>query len=391
MRLAGAYFHCYFVSSNKIINQTQLIMRLVNVVFLACLMITLNWSCKVKELSNSIDKGIEVIDEGIEKITNESALWRGTLEDIHDRLPEDLDNAKENVSQLIAEGVGMAGSNAVCVVDAIPKRVIRGLQVVRAKLTGEPIPILKPTVCQTSLAVIDLNQPLFLRDKILIYGYDFREDSYLTLSIKDQVGIESLLLNKLFKLSDYQYSIILSDMEDLLKNSISVVLRFDNEILSEFAVIQENIPDPRQETFVIPDTDKLFPNHTEGDREFDGHGPDVNMSATLEIVNAREVWVRINYYLRETTPDWSTASGAWNFKVFTASGDKKILSIESSSFSNASYRDTDHSIDIPSVSGGLVSQFLSKGDTGGNDIGNNTNDDSHLIVKFNPVTIMIQD
>jgi hypothetical protein len=135
---------------------------------------------------------------------------------------------------------------------------------------------------------------------------------------------------------------------------------------------------------------RLCPDHVRGDREFKGHGPNVKTTATLERRSSdTEIWVKLTLFAEETKSDWTTGSGNWDKLLWTTPAGTKIVSINSDMTSQASYIDTDHSLDVPAVSGGnLVSKFEIMGDTSGKDVGNCTTDDVYLNVHFNPISGM---
>lgn len=138
---------------------------------------------------------------------------------------------------------------------------------------------------------------------------------------------------------------------------------------------------------------RLCPNQIGGDREFDGHGPEVRCSATLKLENSgKELWVTITLHAKETRSDWSEADGKWERKLETAPVGKKFVRIVSDTYSTAQYTDTNHRLDLPQVLGGsLVEKFEVMGDTGGNDIGNCTDDDVYLNVHFNEIVLIVKD
>jgi hypothetical protein len=163
-----------------------------------------------------------------------------------------------------------------------------------------------------------------------------------------------------------------------------------------FASCYHHIPDDDKTpsdvafTFQPPSFNRLCPTHVGGDREFKGHGPKVRTSATLELRNSNtEVWVKMFLNAKETRDDWTEAEGNWDRLLWQVPPGSTITSINSSMASQASYTDTDHSLDSPAVTGGsLVSRFEVMGDTGGNDVRNCTDDDVYLNVQFNPVSGM---
>lgn len=145
--------------------------------------------------------------------------------------------------------------------------------------------------------------------------------------------------------------------------------------------------------FTSPSFSRLCPTHIGGDREFNGHGPDVTATVSIAIRNSNtEIWATIYLHAKETRSDWTEAEGQWNKKLWTAPSGKKIVDITSDTYSETSYVDTDHDLDRPPVRGGnLVRQFEIMGDTGGNDVGNCTSDDVYINVRFNDIHARVQD
>lgn len=156
---------------------------------------------------------------------------------------------------------------------------------------------------------------------------------------------------------------------------------------------EDPIPETRTEKFTPQAITRLCPTHIGGDREFDGHGPDVTARASLDVRSSNtEIWVTLYLHAKETRDDWTEAEGNWERHLWTAPPGYSILNILTHQSSNANYRDTDHDLDRPSVQGGnLVSRFEIMGDTGGNDVGNCTGDDVYMNVYFNEVQVRIQE
>lgn len=91
--------------------------------------------------------------------------------------------------------------------------------------------------------------------------------------------------------------------------------------------IRAVIPEPEAEWIDLEDiTEWLCPQLlVRGDREFDGHGPKVKCDVTLSLKNNNtEIWARINFEAKETVQDWSTTTATWNIKVYTTAYGKKI-------------------------------------------------------------------
>ena len=128
-----------------------------------------------------------------------------------------------------------------------------------------------------------------------------------------------------------------------------------------------------------------IPPHVWGDREFDGHGPDVSLSATTWKVNdyvkkRYEIHSRVYMNARETKSDWTTARGSKSVVLYRHN--KPIKRIVSDSYSAASYRDRNHSVDVLRLSASeLVNRFEVVGDTKGKEAGDRTG----VTVHFNPI------
>lgn len=149
---------------------------------------------------------------------------------------------------------------------------------------------------------------------------------------------------------------------------------------------------PKIKVFKPQTIKNLCPRHVRGDREFDGHGPDVNASVRLHLSsNRRNVMAIIKLSAAETMRDWTTARSTWTRKIWTAPEGCYISNILSSKYSKTYYRDHNHDIDYPRVRGGnLVNKFRIMGDTRGNDVRNCTSDDVFMDVIFNKVKVEMQ-
>lgn len=120
-----------------------------------------------------------------------------------------------------------------------------------------------------------------------------------------------------------------------------------------------------------------FPRQIEGDCEFDGNGPRVEMAAGIQMEpGGQAILLKLSMYARETKPDYSTARGNWEHRipVHLPSGwvIKDIVSNPS-----ASHDEID--LDIPyDFEKYELGKFRWLGDTEGDDICNETEDDTHM-------------
>lgn len=141
------------------------------------------------------------------------------------------------------------------------------------------------------------------------------------------------------------------------------------------------------------------PSHIGGDREYNGHGPEVDASITLYRANGNRD-IRLSFFMHqiETVSNWSEAqlerdvriatapanttytaafmplNGVWQWAPLGAASEIGVADIN--------YTDTDHSADVFSNPAWFVGSVRIIGDTGGNDIGNCTNDDASFQATF---------
>lgn len=141
-------------------------------------------------------------------------------------------------------------------------------------------------------------------------------------------------------------------------------------------------------------TDKFWPDHIAGDKEFGTIGPNIKISAKIKILKQNEIWATIIFDLKESTEGRgdSKAYLKSDFRLYKASSFEKIIEIKSDTDTEKYYEDRDFDIDILTFEPNeLIDQFIVHGHTRNNDIGDGKNDDdSNLIVKFNPIIIEVQ-
>lgn len=147
---------------------------------------------------------------------------------------------------------------------------------------------------------------------------------------------------------------------------------------------------PHVEVIEEPSSVIHIPELIEGDREFAGNGPKVDVWAAISIQNTNEVWATVHMFAKETRSDWTTAAKIDGYKLWDGDqfGVKEIVSIDSDTFTSASYTDTDHAEDVlEQPAGDLVKRFRMTGDTRGTDV-------QHLggtkaRIEFNPIRLTV--
>jgi len=111
-----------------------------------------------------------------------------------------------------------------------------------------------------------------------------------------------------------------------------------------------------------------------GDREFDGHGPRVFVTADL-ILASRSLRVRLSMDAIETTSDFTHAFGlSPDYLIYVPPTGQCIASVSRTTHDELTYTDTDHDVDnFPGqVVGSFVKSYSIVGDTSGDDAGVDT-------------------
>ena len=141
-----------------------------------------------------------------------------------------------------------------------------------------------------------------------------------------------------------------------------------------------------------------------GDREFDGHGPEITGSVILSIsADGSQLVCSVSINARETGGDGSTGRGSWVRTLFTAEPGMRISSITSATRTNitrtlsgggrcepcpgGSCDGDEHTISLT----GPVSRIHMVGDTGGNDLSTDAdcNCDTRINrMDFRPITVV---
>ena len=112
--------------------------------------------------------------------------------------------------------------------------------------------------------------------------------------------------------------------------------------------------------------------HTRGDTDFDGHGPDMWLNASPYVANEFQIGLNIYVKFMETTSDWTTFEGAFNnivYDIRTTGSSQKILSVVSP---NVAIHETLNGYGVHHFdfgAGGIVGSIDAVGDSDGEFLG----------------------
>ncbi len=185
-----------------------------------------------------------------------------------------------------------------------------------------------------------------------------------------------------------------ADNENKDQNLISILNVTRNGVKISSPSLSFNVIGKEEEISIGIPTNliKLCPVLVGGDKEFDGHGPNIDFEISLFIagVNSDQIWYKIKFHLKETTSDWSEANYETSKHFYSIPSSKKLIRIVSKNISN-SFEDLDHKVSIFNYSTTFVASKIEiLGDTSDNDIGNCTDDDSSMSVYWNPIKVVVK-
>src|SRR5690242_19497157 len=167
------------------------------------------------------------------------------------------------------------------------------------------------------------------------------------------------------------------------------------KIILIFLVLNATINAVAQRTLIAPtNPSRIFPRMANGDRDFWGHGPRVTGDVRVVISEGKSQLIAfINLRLEETEGDHSAATIDETRLIFNAPAGKQIRSVitPASLTSHVDFTLPKGGLNrVNAPRGGPLSHLLVNGDTGGLDIGNNTEDDSHVSVFFNGMVVELE-
>ncbi len=150
-----------------------------------------------------------------------------------------------------------------------------------------------------------------------------------------------------------------------------------------------------QRTLVAPvNPSRIYPRWAGGDRDFWGHGPRVTGDVRVVISEGRsQIIAFINLRLEETEGDHSAATIDETRLIYSAPAGKQIRAIITPAGSSSHVDLTLPKGGMNRVNaprGGPLSHLLVNGDTGGLDIGNNTEDDAYVSAIFNGMVVELE-
>lgn len=267
----------------------------------------------VTSCSSPIDRAIQMVDDAIARILQDSSRWRSTVENLADQFPKDIKEIiREDVTNLAGDVAGMAGVEAKCYTDFVSRKVIQTLERIKAKLLRErdenvEIPAQQPIICSISPTTFDPNDPES-DTNITMYGYDFKaEDSFgnqlrlyfVAETSGNKIEVED---SHITQSSNYAYVISVSDMRNLLlRNKISSIRAYWNDTPlkdGEVGVVLKKFSEEIITDYVAGTTGPFNPPQTGEDGNFGGNEINYNVQASI-VSDGKNLYYKIYMHAKE--------------------------------------------------------------------------------------------
>ncbi|HEY3080087.1 MAG TPA: hypothetical protein VGM69_09290, partial [Chloroflexota bacterium] len=257
------------------------------------------------------DKAIATLDDAIRALENASADWQQILQDTVAGLEQAGQRTiRDEVSDLLNRGIGAAGSEFRCNADFVRNRMRQELMRIKARLLGGDLPVLEPVFCDVVPLAIDRARVPASLNRVDFFGYDLDKQGLQVLLVRAN-GSSTDVTDRLDRPTHYHMTLNLgANGAQLGPDSQRFLMKWQDRELGTIGIIQPTTPvcQARRITF-SPNPVTFVPPHTKGDREFNGHGPNVGVGVTL--LNRRtHVEAKIEMTATETRSDWTTASGS---------------------------------------------------------------------------------
>lgn len=356
-------------------------------------------TCNLDEISERFKREtLDVLDDAINRLENQSADWRQVLKEARDKLPTEVrETISVELNNMIEGALASVGAELRCDGDFIRFRLQDTLIRLRDGLLGGPAPVrvYDPVVCAVVPRAVDRVYVPRRIKRVDLYGYDLdipqrsglrllHEDNGHTTEVTDAMDVPT----------NYNITINLGENGvQLTPTSKRFVLMQHDKILGTIGIIQSQLPPCRIfELQYIPTTVVFRPVRDRGDRDFYGNGPAVQ--SWVE-VNSRVTRARVALFMdaRETGGDHTHARKEEVRDLWLPPPGTRILSILGSPRSSGRYTDEDHRSDpqMPREPDGPVRKFIFYGDTLGNDLDDDISGYTRANIFFNPIRFSLEE
>ncbi len=339
-----------------------------------------------RQINDTTAQTVATLNDSINLLGDTSADYQRILQDTLAKLPREAqDFVKNDITDLLRRAPSAVGTEFRCNVDFLRLRAREELIRIKAKLLNTSFPPAEPQLCSVVPLAIDVARVPSPLNLLEFYGYDF-----------DRVPIQALLINDtgtvnvtqfLAKPTHYHMTLNLgANGVHFSPNSQMIALKWNDIQQSTISVIQPATPICQSRIDQVP-AGKLItlrPPLVGGDRNFAGHGPNVQANVRLLKQDTR-IDVAVFIQATETKSDWTSVSGSITDRFFTPDPGRKVDQIIGDIEDAKVYTHGNQPRDVDAGGpGGPVAQWEFTGFDGDNAAGT----DTRVTVHFNQVRIV---
>jgi len=195
-------------------------------------------------LHDPIDDAVEVLEEAIETLENESANWQSVLEETRDELiDEGQATIRNEVSNVLTRAIAATGTELRCNFDFARDRVRQDLIRIKANLLNQAPPEIVPAICNVVPIAIDASLVPDNLPYLEFYGYDFDSGVFQVLLVEGNSLLD--VTHHLSMPTHYHMTLNLGiNGVQISSESSQVILKWDGVTYSSITISQPQPEDP---------------------------------------------------------------------------------------------------------------------------------------------------
>lgn len=281
------------------------------------------------DIANSVNNVAKEMQIAITKLQKDSGAWMVVLQELQHKIDADVsDLVKNELTNLMKESIAAAEEATQCVVDQLGMNIIANLQYILANFVQMQSNYkIEPVICGFKINTLDLNTMRADRELIAVAGFNFLSSMSFSVLLKCDTVYQYLPANSILRVSRYKLMIDLTEIDDdVLDKYKSLILRTPTEECE--LKINKKVAPPKETKEIKLDALNLtfVPPHTRGDKEFAGHGPEIEVKIKFFTsrgggwLNPRQEYFKVTVYMKatETCGDYTTVDGSQTTVLYTA-------------------------------------------------------------------------
>lgn len=339
---------------------------------------------KIEEKFDQLDRRskdlIKILDNALYIIDQYPERWEQVMKSLiqeFDRRGHQL--IRGDIEMLYRQAVQATTIQIACLAEQIPNLIKESIATIELKAlfgsgkkTIEPESYFRPKLCDFNPPIIDLNLEKRSRTVIHANGMNFESQNFndpiVTFHYTNEEKSEFKVANNIFyRISDYRFAIKLdgiSDREIAMFDHIRI--RFNGKT-SKIPIIRQSESFKIVQALLPPYTH--YPQHIQGgDRDFNAHGPDIDVYFQF-VIEEKRVGYKINMKAVEDGGD-GTVGKSWSpvqWFYYVEEGYRAIDVVGERTYHIADYR-YENGPHGPDTFDFLFGKFEIIGDTAGDDL-----------------------